>query len=891
MPSPPDLPSRLFLIDAMSLIFRAFYAPMETELTSPSGMPTKAVYIFVRTIRKLLKAYPSDHVAVAFDLPSPTFRDELFEDYKANRAEFPEELEPQLPYIRQFCQAHNLPILEKEGFEADDIIGTLSTIAGKKGMEVIIISGDKDLFQLVTNQVKVLRSSSGGQETLFDEAKVEETMGVKPAQIVDLLALCGDSSDNIPGARPLPGQEPKNKTGKRVSYIGQKGAPKLIRQFGSLEAVLDNADQVKEAAYKNALIHYRKEALLSRQLATIRTDLDLKVDLDELRAEPPDFARLGRLARELGFTSLAKEILDEIQTTTPSVAAEAEAAGPTSASQLKQWLAALPTKHPVAVSFQMEGDGDYSGELTAIGFHSESQEGCWADLHAASAATLKTLKPFFEDTKQKKSVHHEKLLRMQLAKAGIGLAGVVHDPMLYSFLLDPLTTKHSLGEAAARRLFEPLPPDPVRQAEITERLVSELTGAIDSQQLRPLYEDIELPLSAVLAEIESLGIRLDRKVLAKMSRTFEKELTELTGKIYELAGQAFDINSPKQLGEILFGKLQLPGGRKLKKSGQYATDASVLESLSETHELPRRVLEYRTRAKLKSTYIDALPKFVHPKTGRIHSTFHQTVARTGRLSSSNPNLQNIPIGNEYGQRIRSAFVAEPGTRLLSADYSQIELRVLAHLSEDPLLIEAFSDENIDIHALTAQEIFGVPAALQTHEHRRMAKAINYGVVYGLSAFGLAQRTGASRNEAQEFIDEYFRRYKRVKQFLDRTVEEARNAGQVRTLFGRLRPIPEIRSKDPATRNRAEREAVNTPVQGTAADLLKLAMIKLDRRIKKEKLRSRMILTVHDELVFEVPDQEQERMKEIVRAEMEQAYPLRVPLKVDMGIGPNWKEAK
>jgi DNA polymerase-1 len=427
-------------------------------------------------------------------------------------------------------------------------------------------------------------------------------------------------------------------------------------------------------------------------------------------------------------------------------------------------------------------------------------------------------------------------------------------------------------------------------AECTRELTALFVPEMVQQGVKPLYDAIELPLAEVLADIEAVGVRLDPEILARMSGEFDRELTDLTREIHDLAGEPFDIDSPKQLGEILFEKLKLPGGRRLKKSGQYSTDASVLEALAERHELPRKIIEYRTRAKLKSTYIDALPKFINRVTGRLHTSFNQTVARTGRLSSSNPNLQNIPIGDEFGLRIRSAFVAEPGWRLISADYSQIELRVLAHMSEDPLLIEAFSRHE-DIHSRTAQEIFGVPPALQTHEHRRMAKAINYGVIYGLSSFGLAERTGSSKTEAQQYIDEYFKRYQKVKEFLDQMVEEARAKGQVRTLFGRLRPIPEINSKDVPARNRAEREAMNTPLQGTAADLLKLAMVKVHARLRREKMQTRMILTVHDELVFETPEPELDAAREVVKAEMEGAYAMRVPLRVDIGVGKNWKEAK
>jgi len=447
-----------------------------------------------------------------------------------------------------------------------------------------------------------------------------------------------------------------------------------------------------------------------------------------------------------------------------------------------------------------------------------------------------------------------------------------------------------LPDVVLRRQGRKLSNSVAEWADATRELAGLFVPEIAREELKPLYEEIELPLSGVLADVEAFGVRLDAHVLARMSGEFDKELTDLTREIYDLAGQPFDIDSPKQLGEILFEKLKLPGGKRLKKSGQYSTEGSVLESLAEKHELPRKIIDYRTRTKLKSTYLDALPKFINPGTGRLHTTFNQTVARTGRLSSSNPNLQNIPIGEEFGLRIRSAFVADPGCRLISADYSQVELRVLAHLADDPVLIEAFT-RGEDIHARTGWEIFGVLPALQTHEHRRMAKAINYGVVYGLSSFGLAGRTGTRKTEAQQYIDAYFRRYSKVKAFLDHLVEEARTTGRVRTLFGRLRPIPEINSQDAPSRNRAEREAMNTPVQGTAADLMKLAMIKVHTRLQREKMRTRMILTVHDELVFESPEAELEQARAVVQAEMEGAYPLKVPLRVDIGVGQNWKEAK
>jgi DNA polymerase-1 len=882
---------KLFLIDAMSLIFRAFYAPMQASLVSPTGMPTKAVYIFVRTLRKLLKDHQPDAIAVAFDLAAPTFRDKLFEAYKANRPEFPEELSPQLPYVRRFCEAMGIPIVEREGFEADDIIGTLARKAASEGFDVSIVSGDEDLFQLVDERIRVLKPSRGtaDAETLVDAEKVKEILGVEPSQVIDWLALTGDPSDNIPGARPLPGQEPAVPPGgKKRSYIGPKGATDLIRRFGTLENALNDYEKVEKQSYREALRDFRNEALLSRDLATIRTDVPIEENPEQLTPRAPNVASLTALCQELGFTTLLKEILEQ---SPKSSEVDIEATELRDATAVANWLKRVKPGTAVSVAFAVEGEEGFAGRLTGLGL-ADGKRASSAPLDGSSSAKalLAALRHLFEDSARSKAVHNAKLLRLQLGKEGIELAGISDDPMLYSYLLEPLSSSHELEDVVLRRMSRKLSPSLAEAAVRTRELAALLAPEVERHGLKPLYQDIELPLAAVLADVEAVGIRLDPSVLAQMSAELEKELAQLTHQIFDLAAEPFDVDSPKQLGEILFGKLKLPGGKRLKKSGQYSTEASVLESLAEKHELPRKILEYRTRAKLKSTYIDALPKFIHPQTGRLHTSFNQTVARTGRLSSSNPNLQNIPIGDEFGLRIRSAFVAEPGWMLISADYSQIELRVLAHLSEDPLLIEAFQ-RNEDIHSRTAQEIFAVPPGLQTHEHRRMAKAINYGVIYGLSSFGLAGRTGTSKTEAQQYIDAYFGRYGKVKEYLERLVEEARTTGQVRTLFGRLRPIPEINSKDVPTRNRAEREAMNTPLQGTAADLMKLAMVKVHARLRREKLKTRMILTVHDELVFEAPEAELDSARELVKEEMEGAYLLLVPLRVDLGVGKNWKEAK
>jgi DNA polymerase-1 len=877
------------LFDAMSLVFRAFFAPMQTALVSPAGLPTKAIYIFVRTLRKLLKDHRPEHVAVAFDLTAPTFRDKLFETYKANRPAFPEDLTLQLPYVRRFCAALGLPIVEREGFEADDIMGTLAREGEALGFDVFLVTGDEDLFQLVNERVRVLKPSRGAEqpEVLCDAAKVEEILGVRPAQVVDWLALTGDTSDNIPGARPLPGKEaPLAPGAKKRSYIGPKGATELIRRFGMLDAVLANYAQIERQSYREALRDFRAEALLSRDLATIRTDVALEIHAADLRARPTDVPELVALCRELGFSSMLREFLDEAPAPPASAGPEFEELRTVEA--VAGWVQGLAAQAPIAIALGVEGGEGFSGHLAALAI----TDGLRRSLVPLDAAPglLGALGPALEGPGRPRAVHNSKLLRLLLAKSGISLGAVEHDTLLYAYLLEPLAGSDALSDVALRRFGRKLSGSLAEAAEATRELAGLLLPEMVQEGLKPLYDQIELPLSAALAEVEATGVRIDPLILAQMSHEFDRKLTELTGEIYDLAGGAFEIDSPRQLGEVLFEKLKLPGGKKLKKSGQYSTEASVLEALASRHELPRKVLDYRTRAKLKSTYIDALPRYIDAGTGRLHSSFNQAGSRTGRLSSSNPNLQNIPIGDEFSMLIRSAFVADEGSRLISADYSQIELRVLAHLSSDPVLIEAFSRDE-DIHARTAQEIFGVVPALQSHDHRRMAKAINYGVIYGLSAFGLAERTGSSRTEAQQYIDAYFRRYPKVKDYVEGSVEEARRTGRVRTLFGRLRPMPDINSRDVPARNRAEREAMNTPLQGTAADLLKLAMVKAQARLEREALRTRMILTVHDELVFEAPEGELDAAKALVKEEMEGVWPVKVPLRVDLGIGRNWREAK
>ena len=888
---------KLFLIDAMSLVFRAFYAPMQMALVSPSGLPTKAAYIFVRTLRKLIKDHQPEYIAVSFDLAAPTFRDQLFATYKAQRPPFPDDLSVQLPFVRRFCRALGLQIVEKEGFEADDVIGTLAREAESKGLDTFIVTGDEDMFQLVDARIRVLKPSRAKEgETLCDESKVTEIIGVEPSKVVDWLALTGDPSDNIPGARPLPGSQSEPAEGKKRSYIGPKGATDLIRQFGTLENALDHWEQVQKQSYREALRDFRKEALLSKQLATIRTDVPLELGVNQLQAQGIATAEIVELCRELGFTSLLKEFLQEsAASSSDGDSAPADHRGVIlqellTFQNIESWLGDLPAGTPVAIYAAVEGEEGFSGQLRGLELFDGGRLAVIPLASGDPPLSLGAIRRFLADSAAPKMIHNSKLVRLLLKKAQISLEGVQDDTLLFSFLLDPLASTHGLRDAFLRLKGSALSGAPGEGASATLDLARALQPEIEHKGLKNLYEQIELPLTDVLADLEFVGVRIDPAILARMSTQFEQELAALTKEIHDIAGEAFDIDSPRQLGNILFEKLKLPGGRRLKKSGQYSTDASVLEALAERHKLPRKILDYRTRAKLKSTYVDALPRSINPQTGRLHTSFNQAGARTGRLSSSNPNLQNIPVGDEFGLLIRSAFVADPGWQLISADYSQIELRVLAHMSGDPLLIDAFGQDE-DIHSRTAQEIFGVLPALQTHEHRRMAKAINYGVIYGLSSFGLAARTGSSKSEAQQYIDAYFLRYAKVQEFLDGVIEQARSTGHVRTLFGRLRPIPEINSRDVMARNRAEREAMNTPLQGTAADLLKLAMVKAHARFLSERMQTRMILTVHDELVFEAPGAEVEAAKAIVREEMENVHPMKTPLRVEIGTGPNWKEAK
>jgi len=887
MPASP--PKRLFLIDAMGYIFRAFYAPMPMRLRSASGIPTNVPYLFSNMVRKLVKDWKPDYLGVAYDVAAPTFRDKLFAAYKAQRPPFPEDLAVQLPYVRRYCEAMRLPILECPGYEADDIIGSLARQATKKNLEVIIVTSDKDLMQLVSSNVRILNPAKA--DLLIDEKKVEELMGVPPNKVADVMALMGDSIDNIPGARdpnvkPAPGE-------RRKAGIGEVGARQLIQQYGSAEETLKHASEVKRASYREALEKNAEFVKLSKKLATIPTDAPVPLVLDALIMEDPDLTALRDLYAELGFTSLLRELA-------PAAGDSGEKtdyAALDSASDLRDFLKKIPRGQEAAAWLALDSqDPDEEGYGTQVLSVEVSTKPSTARATANDVEnkSLAAMKDWLANSSQPKVVHDPKLFHLLAAPDSPGdpeaVAGIRHATALYSYLLRPTTANHAFAEVVLRHLNRTLSGAPGERADFLLRLAPVLRAEIEKQGLAKIYETIDLPLAPVLARMEASGVRVDHKELEKISARMQQEITALERTIYDLAGFEFNPNSPQQLAEVLFDKLNLQSPRQGRgRAKARSTAADILEELALIHELPKKVLDYRELTKLKSTYADVLPRLIHPASGRLHTRFSQTGTATGRLSSSNPNLQNIPVRSEIGREIRAAFVAAPGHQLLSADYSQVELRILAHLSEDPVLVEAFR-RGEDIHSRTAQEVFSVAPFAQTHEHRRVAKVINFGVIYGLSAFGLAQQLGIDQKEAAKFIAAYFERYRGVKNYLDRQIAETRRLGYTKTLFGRVRPIPEISSPQPNLRNFAERTAMNTPMQGAAADLIKLAMIELDRRLAAG-FESKMILQVHDELLFEAPQKEIPRLTKLVKEVMEGVHPFRVPILVETKSGPNWRDMK
>jgi DNA polymerase I len=879
----PKSSKKLFLIDAMGFIFRAFYVPVGTSFQH-NGVPTKVPFLFSNMLRRVTKELQPDYVAVVFDPPGPTFRDKLFTEYKAQRQPMPNDLFIQIPSVRRLCEAMRLPLIEVAGYEADDVIGALARQSEKHDIDVYIVTSDKDMMQLVGDRVRVLRPGQppAKPDVILDAAKVEEVMGVPPERVADVMALMGDSIDNIPGARdpnekPAPGE-------RRKAGIGEVGARELIRQFGSAEECIRRASEVKRASYREALQKYGEFIRLSKELAAIQGDAPVKLDLGALTRREPDWAALRDLYAELGFTSLLKD-LPAVTTTSAVITDYAALASP---AAVREFLDRQPPDRPIAVWLTLDsGVREIEGYGARIaGFELSPGAGVGRSAWCDQDEMMAPLRAFLSDPERPKIVHDPKLIELLVGP----LRGANHAVMLYSYLLRPTTAQHNLADIALRHLNLTLSGAAGEHADFLQRLAPLLRQEAEAQDLVTVFDQIDLPLASVLAAMERHGVRVDPGALAAMSASMEGEIRALERCIWELAGSEFNINSPPQLAEILFDKLNLAPSGKRGRARSRSTAADVLTELALLHELPRKVLEYRELAKLKSTYVDALPPLIEPSTGRLHTRFSQTGAATGRLSSSEPNLQNIPVRTELSRQIRAAFVAEPGWALLSADYSQIELRILAHFSEDPVLVEAFRTGQ-DIHSRTAQEVFGVGPMAQSAEHRRAAKVINFGIIYGLSPFGLAQNLQIDQKEAAKFIAAYFERYRGVKEYLDRSLEEVRRSGFTRTLFGRRRPIPEISSPQFNLRGLAERTALNTPLQGTAADLIKLAMIKIQQELEAQRLRSRMILQVHDELLFETPPDELSKLRAIVQPAMEQACPLRVPVVVDIKSGANWRDMK
>ena len=886
-------PETLFLIDGTAQMYRAYHAIR--DLTGPDGKSTNAVFGFVTMLRKLINDHRPPLIAAAFDLRGPTFRTEIAADYKANRPPMPDDLSEQVAWVHEACEALGVPVLTHEKFEADDVIGTLTKKALEKNLEVVIVTGDKDFFQLVQPHVQIFNPRDQGR--WYDADGVKLKFGVNPNQVVDVLALMGDAVDNVKG---VPG-------------IGEKGARELITKFGSLNNLLKHSEDVEKTRYRNALAQHGEDANVSRDLVTIRTDVPIPFDQDTLRYQGPIAERCYSLFSSLGF----RKLLPDYAPTAAVVEKDYEVVR--TESSLSTLVESINNVGRVSIAALTDKQPPMQAELVGLSLSIGSGHARYIPLAHRALDTGSTLsiqvvraliaKPL-TNQKISKIGHDLKHSSLVLGRHNLPVEGITTDTLLINYLLD-VTGKHDLGGLALDHLgynaielesvvgkgtkalsladipIEALLDFAGEQSDLPIQLAEQLIPELKAQELNNLYQEIELPLLSVLADLERKGVQIDTTVLARQATAVQARLNQAQKDIFRLAGESFNINSPKQLAVILFDKLELPTLKKTGKTKTASTAVSVLEELALIHELPKKVLKWRSLQKLKGTYLDALPQLVNSKTGRIHTSFNQAVTATGRLSSSEPNLQNIPIRTEVGREIRSGFTAPPGMVLISADYSQIELRVLAHLSGDEQLKRAFA-KNEDIHEQTAEKVFGQDSGLDSQELRRRAKIINYALLYGKTAFTLSKDIGVTPQEAQEFIDAYFEGFPAIKTFIADTLEAGRADGAVNTLFGRRRKIPELTSRNGQLRNRGEREAVNMPIQGTAADILKWAMIKLHAALPSA---AKMILTVHDELVVEAPEQDAAIVSDIVRTQMEQAVEFSVPLTVDIGIGHNWKEAK
>ncbi|MBN2227838.1 MAG: DNA polymerase I [candidate division Zixibacteria bacterium] len=905
----------LFLVDGSAIFYRAYFAFIRNPLFNSKGENTSATFGFINSLLKIIRHENPDYMAVVFDTKAPTFRHKMYEEYKATREKMPEELVVQLPRIREAADALNLPCLEKEGYEADDIIGTLAKEGEKRGMEVWLVTGDKDFFQLVTDRVRIYNPQKGNNPPeKLDPDGVKEKFGVPPERVIDMLALMGDSSDNVPG---VPG-------------IGPKTAKMLLEQFGDLDSILAAPDKIKTKSARTKVSENIDKAELSRKLVTIDTAVPIEFDLKDMKRGEIDFEKAKKLFLELEFVNLLEELAkqtgeldlklnDADKGKVPSNA-KAEYTCISNIKQLERLVKELSTKKEVAVDTETTSLDPFSADLVGISLCADAGKAYYlpfghrdTDRNLPLDKAVKPLSKLFLNKKLQKFGQNIKYDLEILHRAGFELDPVSFDTMLASYIINPSGRGNSLdalafeyfnyrmqpisdliGSGPKQMSFAEVDVDratfyAAEDADYTYRLRGALAPKITDLNLENLYYNIELPLIPVLCRMEENGVKVDADYLAEMSREMDGLLEKLTKDIYTEAGQEFNINSTQQLARILFEEIKLPTKGKTAKKTGYSTDVRVLEDLAKIHDLPRLILEYRQLNKLQNTYIDAIPRLINKESGRVHTSFNQAIAATGRLSSTDPNLQNIPIRTEIGRRIRKAFIPTgQHHRILAADYSQVELRILAHFSDDMALIKAFRQQE-DIHTRTAADVFGVSPLEVTPEMRRSAKTANFAVIYGVTAYGLSQQTELDVTQSKEFIDTYFKRYPGIKKYIDSTIALAKKNGYVTTMFNRIRYLPEINSKNFQVRQFAERTAINTPIQGTAADMIKVAMIDIHRQMAN--MKSKMILQVHDELVFDAHEDELDDLKLIVKNGMEKAVKLKVPVVVDMGVGPNWLEAK
>lgn len=919
--------NKLYLLDAYALIYRAYYALIQKPRINSKGMNTSAIYGFVNTLEEVKTLFSPTHLAVAFDPAGKTFRHEIYEPYKAQRQETPEDIRKSVPVIKDIIRAYNIPILEVEHYEADDVIGTAASRFASADTEVYMLTPDKDYGQLVGQNIWMLRPMKGGTFEKLGPDEINAKYGIdSPKKVIDLLGLMGDSSDNIPGC---PG-------------VGEKTAVTLIKQFGGIDALLSGKDKLK-GALKNKVTDNEQQILLSRDLATIRTDIPLPFSLDELKLHDIDREEVRKLFSELEFRSLLSRVLGEGKKSARSVQIEGDlfAVNPTEDTEVQkktnlrglnsvahtyklvedeEEMRALSQKFLSAKTLSLDTETTetdaMTAELVGLSFAVEEFEAYYIPVPPEREEAQKIVdifKPAYENPSSLKTGQNIKYDMLVLARYGVDIKGKMFDTMVAHYVLQP-ELPHNMDALAEQYLgystikieeligpkgkkqknMRDLPPGDVYEyacedADVTLRLKNALHDELVRNDAIQLFEEVEMPLVRVLAAMELTGVRIDTETLRETSELFTLRMNKLEEEVFALAGESFNLSSPKQVGEILFDKLKIDERAKRTKTGQYVTSEEVLEKLRPRHEIVDRILNYRGLKKLTSTYVDSLPTLINPSTGKIHTSFNQTVTSTGRLSSSNPNLQNIPVRGDDGKEIRKAFIPEPGCTFFSADYSQIELRIMAHLSGDKHMIEAFL-EGDDIHASTAAKIYHKPIADVTRDERRKAKTANFGIIYGISVFGLAERLNVPRSEARELIDGYFATYPRVREYMDESIERARRQGYIETLLRRRRYLPDINSRNAIVRGYAERNAINAPIQGSAADIIKIAMVRIYNRFLSENLRSTMMLQVHDELNFSVVPEEREIVEQIVIHEMENAYSLSVPLKADCGWGANWLEA-